>query len=608
MPFATVDYLARAAGAYDPSLSLSADGRWLAYVSYADATRLGSVFVRDTVSGATRALTASLAGSESYSAALAAGGAALAFTTVTPGWGGMERIGVMDLGSGALRFASTNSAGVSANGDSRFASISADGRYVAFESAASNLVDGDSNGADDVFVKDMLSGAVQRVSLGATGAQLAGGAAGALISADGNVVLFRALGAVMAGAAQASSHQLYAKNLATGVLTMVSANAAGQPSEAIGEVAALSADGRYVVFSTASNLAGDANANVDVFRKDLVTGSVQLVSTSSSAVQGQGWAATPAISADGRLVSFAYNAADLSGGPRSATSEIYVKDMQSGALSVVSHGAEPDQGSFAPAFSADGAHLAFITYAGTEGANYDVSWNVMLATLPAPTGGAAPAPVPGQGMSATWTGSGSGAALVSTSANDSLRGGAGLDTISYRGNAADYEIRVSGAAAQVSDRNLWRDGDDTLDSVERLQFADTMVALDSGAHGVAGQAYRIYQAAFNRAPDAVGLGFWIASMDQGESLQKVAAGFVRSDEFTGMYGAAPSNAQVVDLLYQNVLHRPGEAGGVAYWNNVLDQGQANVAQVLASFSESAENVAALVGVLEHGFAYTYFGG
>ena len=96
-------------------------------------------------------------------------------------------------------------------------------------------------------------------------------------------------------------------------------------------------------------------------------------------------------------------------------------------------------------------------------------------------------------------------------------------------------------------------------------------------------------------------------MDNGQSLQAVAQGFVQSAEFVALYGSAPTNAQVVDKLYLNVLHRAGEAGGVAYWNSVLDNGHANVAAVLASFSESAENIAALIGVLDDGVAYLPFG-
>ena len=134
-----------------------------------------------------------------------------------------------------------------------------------------------------------------------------------------------------------------------------------------------------------------------------------------------------------------------------------------------------------------------------------------------------------------------------------------------------------------------------------------MRALDTGVDGIAGQAYRIYQAAFNRVPDQAGVGFWIAGMDHGQSLQSVAALFVGSAELTSLYRAAPSHASVLEKLYLNVLHRAGEPGGVAYWNGILDGGLVSVSQLLAAFSESPENVAALVGVLADGFAYAPFG-
>ena len=70
-----------------------------------------------------------------------------------------------------------------------------------------------------------------------------------------------------------------------------------------------------------------------------------------------------------------------------------------------------------------------------------------------------------------------------------------------------------------------------------------------------------------------------------------------------MYGAAPSNADLVGKFYQNVLHRAGEAGGLAFWTKVLDDHAVTPAAVLASFSESAENQAALIGVEQAGIAY-----
>ena len=131
------------------------------------------------------------------------------------------------------------------------------------------------------------------------------------------------------------------------------------------------------------------------------------------------------------------------------------------------------------------------------------------------------------------------------------------------------------------------------------------IALDIS--GVGGQAYRIYKAAFNRIPDLGGLGFWISGMDGGVSLNAVAQGFVNSAEFKALYGANPTNAQIVTRFYDNVLGRAAESGGYNYWLGVLDSGNANVAQVLASFSESPENQARLTGVIGNGFPYTPYG-
>jgi hypothetical protein len=141
-----------------------------------------------------------------------------------------------------------------------------------------------------------------------------------------------------------------------------------------------------------------------------------------------------------------------------------------------------------------------------------------------------------------------------------------------------------------------------LTGVERLTFADGVLALD--IDGAAGQAYRIYQAAFNRSPDLTGLGFWIGQMDQGASLGAVAAGFVASPEFALAYGAAPTNLRLVEQFYQNVLRRPGEQGGIQFWVDVLDRELATVAEVLAGFSESPENQAAVLAVIGQGINYT----
>jgi hypothetical protein len=143
---------------------------------------------------------------------------------------------------------------------------------------------------------------------------------------------------------------------------------------------------------------------------------------------------------------------------------------------------------------------------------------------------------------------------------------------------------------------------DTLINVERLKFADTAIALDTT--GVGGQAYRVYQAAFNRTPDLGGLGYWISGMESGASLKGVAQGFVSSPEFKAVYGASPTNAQIITKFYENVLHRAPEPGGYNYWLGILNSGQGTIADVLAAFSESPENQSGVIGVIEKGMRYT----
>ena len=131
------------------------------------------------------------------------------------------------------------------------------------------------------------------------------------------------------------------------------------------------------------------------------------------------------------------------------------------------------------------------------------------------------------------------------------------------------------------------------------------MALD--VTGTAGQAYRIFQAAFARAPDEGGLGFWMAMMDKGVSLNAVAQGFVDSAEFADRYGANPTHRELVEKFYENILHRPGEAAGIDWWTGQLDRKLSTVAEALAGFSESQENQAALVGVLANGIEFKPYG-
>lgn len=168
------------------------------------------------------------------------------------------------------------------------------------------------------------------------------------------------------------------------------------------------------------------------------------------------------------------------------------------------------------------------------------------------------------------------------------------------GSLASYSISLVNDVLTITDR-LGSDGVQTVRQPFRLDFSDLSLAFD--VDGNAGKAYRLYRAAFDRKPDSVGLGFWIAALDGGSSTDIMARGFVTSHEFGQLYGVAPSQAQILTALYRNVLHREPDEAGFDYWFQQMNKGL-SVEQLLINFSESAENrkqVAAEVGL---GIPYT----
>ncbi len=187
--------------------------------------------------------------------------------------------------------------------------------------------------------------------------------------------------------------------------------------------------------------------------------------------------------------------------------------------------------------------------------------------------------------------------FISSNGNDKFIGNGGVDVVKMRGNMTNYTITSNASSTTVSDRTK-ADGTDALVNISRLEFADKTIALDIDAN--AGQTYRVYKAAFNRTPDNVGLKYWIHQMDDGKKLSEVASGFIASNEFKSLYGANPTNDQFVSKLYNNVLGRAPDAGGFKYWVDLLNNKQIDMTSTLVNFSESTENKAAVIGVIQHG--------
>ena len=179
-----------------------------------------------------------------------------------------------------------------------------------------------------------------------------------------------------------------------------------------------------------------------------------------------------------------------------------------------------------------------------------------------------------------------------------------MDVALYAGKKNDYLVSIVNGVVAVQD-NFGSDGVDLLTQVERLRFSDISLAVDIA--GTAGQAYRLYQAAFDRQPDLAGLSYWIKAMDNGYSLTSVATGFVQSTEFQALYGIHPSNTTLITNFYKNVLHRAPDQGGLDFWVNHLNLGNITPSGALASFSESAENQALVIGSIQNGIEYIPLG-
>ena len=206
----------------------------------------------------------------------------------------------------------------------------------------------------------------------------------------------------------------------------------------------------------------------------------------------------------------------------------------------------------------------------------------------------------------TLTGTSHNDTLQGDGGNDTINGGSGLDTAVLSGARSQYVVTGQPDPAAhgftVKD-NSGANGTDSLVDVERIRFSDAALALD--IDGSAGQAYRLYQAAIDRAPDLAGLGYWIKVMDGGVGLEQVASEFTHSIEFKDTYGTT-TNAQFVDLLYQNVLHRPAEGAGYDYWMDMLSNHGLTREALLGSFSESPENQAQLIGAIGNGIEFTAY--
>ncbi|MEZ4512377.1 MAG: thrombospondin type 3 repeat-containing protein [Chloroflexota bacterium] len=282
----------------------------------------------------------------------------------TNGW---EDIFVHDRQTGATSRVSVNSSGGQGNSFSLAPSISSDGRFVAFESHASNLVSGDTNGSTDIFVHDRQTGETSRISVNSSGGQGNNHSSAPSISSDGRFVAFHSAASNLVSG-DTGRDDVFVHDRQTGETSRVSVNSSGDQGNSFSVLPSISSDGRFVAFTSyASNLvSGDTNGSHDVFVHDRQTGTTSRVSVDSSGSEGNGLSVYSSISSDGRFVAFQSRASNLVTGDTNNRDDIFVHDRQTGATSRVSVGSSGSQGnhfSFSPSISGDGRFVAFESYA-----------------------------------------------------------------------------------------------------------------------------------------------------------------------------------------------------------------------------------------------------
>jgi TolB protein len=377
-------------------VAISADGRFVAFTSASalfyesDANATTDVFVHDRATGETRIVSLNPSGSVPlfpsglFRVSISADGRFVAFdsaaTSLTPGdTNAAVDVFVHDCLTASTGRASVRSAGGQANGSSFLPAISADGRFVAFVSAATNLVPGDTNGSADVFLHDRDADgdgrfdqpggiATVRVSVDSSGAQADGHSSHPSISADGRFIAFECDAGNLVPGDTNGVYDVFVHDRSSGATERVSVGSAGEegdrPSFLSSVASSISADGRFVAFTSyATNLVpGDTNGVNDTFLRDRVAGSTVRLSVSASGEQANEGGATAALSADGRFAAFVSRSSNLVPADTNGAFDLFVRDSAAGTTfraNVSGAQAQGDSGIFNFSISADGLYAVF---------------------------------------------------------------------------------------------------------------------------------------------------------------------------------------------------------------------------------------------------------
>lgn len=363
--------------------SISAHGQYTAFESEAsnlvcgDANFASDIFFHSQITGMTYLISAHTSGAqgndESHRPSITPDGSYIAFDSIADNLVSDDNndtwdVFIHNILSGSTKRISVDQYGQDPAGGSSAPSISEDGRFVAFQSSAWDLVPGDTNAKNDIFVRDRHLDQTVRVSISSSGDQTDEDCSWPSISPDGRYVAFESYATNLVANDTNYDKDIFVHDTKTGQTVRVSVDSAGVEANHKSEYACMASHGLVAFDSLASNLVpGDSGGYRDIFVHDLATSQTVRVSVNASGVEGKGDSFNPAITPDGRFVTFCSAAHNLVSGDYNKMMDIFVHDMLTGEnvlVSVDSSGVQSNYHCLSfPAISRDGCHVAFVTKA-----------------------------------------------------------------------------------------------------------------------------------------------------------------------------------------------------------------------------------------------------
>lgn len=358
--------------------SISSSGRYISFLSHfsSDLNEYGQIFVRDTVTEETTFVSIGvdgiLANMSSKESSISADGRFVVFTSrssnLVPGdTNDRSDIFLHDRESRYTTRVSVSSDGVQGNGWSKEPAISANGQFIAFSSNSSNLDSRPTGQGDNIYVHDRINGITTNISYPTYESSLGYYSDGpASISADGRFVAFESSWPRLDPNYIANGNNIYVHDRNTSTNTLISVSATGESANSYCDAPSMSADGRFVSFSSlASNLvSNDTNSFWDIFVHDRQSGQITRVNVSSLGQQSNNRTFYSSISANGRFVAFDSEASNLVPNDSNSSFDVFVHDREAGKTSLISKVSQNDQavGGFLEQISDDGSFVVFKSY------------------------------------------------------------------------------------------------------------------------------------------------------------------------------------------------------------------------------------------------------